>query len=181
MASDKVDWKKAKKDYIVNEKSYREIAEEYGVSAAFINRKGKAENWGEQRKQYVEKTFAKTLDKISDKESDALAAHYKANDLMVKLLVQILEDEELRALYLAEEKSKKTSNANTNENTTRCVACGELLAGDARFCSCCGAVVGSKNTTEEPNKRKVVYEGEIHKCPIFLNSILMNSFTALTI
>ena len=72
---------------------------------------------------------------------------------------------EQRLLYKPEEKSKKTSNANTNENTTRCVACGELLAGDARFCSCCGAVVGSKNTTEEPHKRKVVYEGEIHKCP----------------
>lgn len=95
-----VDWKKAKKDYVINEKSYREIAEEYGVSAAFINRKGKAENWGEQRKQYVEKTFAKTVEKISEKESDALAEHYRANDLMAKLLVQILEDDELRAIYL---------------------------------------------------------------------------------
>ena len=95
-----VDWKKAKKDYVINEKSYREIAEEYGVSAAFINRKGKAENWGEQRKQYIEKTFAKTVEKISEKESDALAEHYRANDLMANLLVQILEDDELRAIYL---------------------------------------------------------------------------------
>lgn len=99
-----VDWKKAKKDYIANGKSYRELGEEYGVSAAFIHKKGKAEGWGEQRKVYVEKTLTKTLEKtiekISDKESDALAAHYKANDLMAKLLVEILEDENLREIYL---------------------------------------------------------------------------------
>ena len=100
MSSDRVDWKKAKKDYIVNEKSYREIAEEYGVSPTVIGRRGKAEKWVEERARYVDKLFTKTLEKSAEQESDALAVHYKANDLMASLLVQILEDEELRAIYL---------------------------------------------------------------------------------
>lgn len=100
MPSDRVDWKKAKKDYIVNEKSYREIAEEYGVSPTVIGRRGKTEKWVEERARYVDKLFTKTLEKSAEQESDALAVHYKANELMAQLLVEILEDEELRVMYL---------------------------------------------------------------------------------
>ena len=43
-----------------------------------------------------------------------------------------------------------------------CSKCGKQLAEDAKFCSECGAkVVENNNSTQ----RKVVYEGEIHKCP----------------
>lgn len=95
-----MDWKKAKTEYITTNISYRGLADKYGVSPATICHKAKVEQWGEQRKHFNNKTVAKTVEKIAEKEADALASHYKANDLMVKLLVQILEDEELRALYL---------------------------------------------------------------------------------
>ena len=43
-----------------------------------------------------------------------------------------------------------------------CSKFGKQLAEDAKFCSECGAkVVENNNSTQ----RKVVYEGEIHKCP----------------
>ena len=95
-----LDWKKAKTEYITTNISYRKLADKYGTSASAICQKAKAEKWVEQRKQYINKTVTKTVEKISEKEADALAEHYRANDLMAKLLVQILEDDELRAIYL---------------------------------------------------------------------------------
>ena len=89
-----LDWKKAKTEYITTNISYRKLADKYGTSASAICQKAKAEKWVEQRKQYINKTVTKTVEKISEKEADALAEHYRANDLMAKLLVQILEDDE---------------------------------------------------------------------------------------
>ena len=43
-----------------------------------------------------------------------------------------------------------------------CSKCGKQLAEDAKFCSECGAKVSENNNSTQ---RKVVYEGEIHKCP----------------
>lgn len=44
-----------------------------------------------------------------------------------------------------------------------CINCGHELAESAKFCADCGATVESQQ--EGKSKRKVVYEGEIHKCP----------------
>lgn len=52
-----------------------------------------------------------------------------------------------------------------------CNKCGKKLADDARFCSGCGAIV---SPTED--QRKIVYEGEIHKCPNC--GEVLNSFAA---
>ncbi len=43
-----------------------------------------------------------------------------------------------------------------------CIKCGEQLTEGAKFCSNCGTVVNEANSS---TKRKIVYEGEIHKCP----------------
>lgn len=45
-----------------------------------------------------------------------------------------------------------------------CSNCGKQLVDGAKFCSGCGATV-VQTTVEENTKRKVVYEGELHKCP----------------
>ena len=45
-----------------------------------------------------------------------------------------------------------------------CSNCGKQLVDGAKFCSGCGATV-VQTTVEENAKRKVVYEGELHKCP----------------
>lgn len=41
-----------------------------------------------------------------------------------------------------------------------CKRCGKELENDADFCTECGTQV-----TKKSNERKIVYEGEIHKCP----------------
>lgn len=45
-----------------------------------------------------------------------------------------------------------------------CSNCGHQLDDKAKFCSACGAS-RLVQQTENENKRKTVYEGEIHKCP----------------
>lgn len=93
-------WKKLRAEYIKGGISYQKLADKYGLSVSSISKVAVKEKWNALRKEKYQKTAMKTVEKISDAESDALALHFKANDLMAKLLVQILEDDELRALYL---------------------------------------------------------------------------------
>lgn len=44
-----------------------------------------------------------------------------------------------------------------------CTNCGQELEQGAKFCAECGKATNSDNQTRD--KRKVVYDGEIHKCP----------------
>ncbi|WP_264229469.1 zinc ribbon domain-containing protein [Acholeplasma laidlawii] len=46
-----------------------------------------------------------------------------------------------------------------------CSKCGENLSPDAKFCSSCGNQVGASNQTESASKRKIIFDGKIHKCP----------------
>lgn len=48
------------------------------------------------------------------------------------------------------------------EHMAFCINCGCELIDGAKFCNECGKAI---EKTEETPKRKVVYEGEIHKCP----------------
>lgn len=43
-----------------------------------------------------------------------------------------------------------------------CVNCGQELAAGSKFCASCGKAVSGNNST---SKRKIIYEGEIYKCP----------------
>lgn len=45
---------------------------------------------------------------------------------------------------------------------TFCINCGQELVEGAKFCACCGKAVNDSNSTSQ---RKIVYDGEIHKCP----------------
>ena len=42
-----------------------------------------------------------------------------------------------------------------------CINCGQKLAEEAKFCANCGMEVNGNKT----HQRKVVYDGELHKCP----------------
>ena len=65
-----VDWKKIKAEYIAGGTSYRKLSEKYGVGYQAICRKSQAEGWISLREQHENKTVTKTLDKISEKQSD---------------------------------------------------------------------------------------------------------------
>lgn len=45
-----------------------------------------------------------------------------------------------------------------------CIHCGKQLPDGAKFCAYCGKTVASANIGND-GERKVVYDGEIHKCP----------------
>ena len=45
-----------------------------------------------------------------------------------------------------------------------CVKCGKEIEEGAAFCGGCGAAVGAVEQKED-GKRKVSFEGEVHKCP----------------
>ncbi|MBP3610988.1 MAG: zinc ribbon domain-containing protein [Lachnospiraceae bacterium] len=55
-----------------------------------------------------------------------------------------------------------------------CLQCGKELEEGAKYCSGCGAKTLSENESEKG--RKIVYEGEVHKCPSC--GEILNSFTS---
>ena len=74
------DWKTIKTEYITTDTSYRKLAAKYGISANQINRVGKEEKWAELRKQFVDKTVADSVRKISKNRSDRAARIDRATD-----------------------------------------------------------------------------------------------------
>ncbi|MGN0476599.1 MAG: zinc-ribbon domain-containing protein [Ruminococcus sp.] len=58
---------------------------------------------------------------------------------------------------------------------TFCSNCGEKVNDGAKFCVSCGAPTDTNRYTDN-NKRKTVYEGEVHKCPNC--GEILRSFTA---
>ena len=55
-----------------------------------------------------------------------------------------------------------------------CSNCGQEIADKCKFCSDCGIPLNAE-TNEKQERRKNVYEGEIHKCPNC--GEVLNSFT----
>ena len=68
-----VDWLAIKNDYISGGGSYRKLAEKYGVNKDTIAKRAKVENWKEQRCTQADKTQTKTIQKTTEKISDALS------------------------------------------------------------------------------------------------------------
>lgn len=80
------DWQAIKTEYITTDTSYRKLAEKYGIHHHVIAERGKAENWVELRRQYRDKTLAKTLEKCSERQSNKLSRiDYLADKLLNKL------------------------------------------------------------------------------------------------
>ena len=80
------DWKAIKTEYITTDTSYRKLAQKYGVSTTQICNVGRDEKWVEQREQYLNKTTAKTLEKISQHEANRAAKiHSVADKLLLKI------------------------------------------------------------------------------------------------
>lgn len=94
------DWQSIKTEYITTQTSYRKLAQKYGVSATQICNVGRDEKWVEQREQYLSKTTAKTLEKISQQEADRAARiHSVADKLLLKIeaMVDAVEPEDIPA------------------------------------------------------------------------------------
>ena len=85
------DWKKIKTEYITTDTSYRKLAKKYGVSHVQIGNVGKDEKWVELRRQYLDKTFADTVDAISKDQVDRATNLIAVSDLLLAKVKSLLE------------------------------------------------------------------------------------------
>ena len=89
------DWQAIKTEYITTDTSYRKLAQKYGVSATQICNVGRDEKWVEQREQFLSKTTAKTLEKISQQEANRAAKIHSVADKLLMKIEEIVESGEL--------------------------------------------------------------------------------------
>ena len=90
------DWQAIKTEYITTDTSYRKLAQKYGVSTTQICSVGRDEGWVELRKQHLNKTVAKTLDKISSKQADKMARIDKLTDKLLDKLERAIDELDLQ-------------------------------------------------------------------------------------
>ena len=101
------DWQAIKTEYITTDTSYRKLAQKYGVNYQAICHRSKEEGWIEQREQYRNKTFTKTVEKISQQEANRAAKiHSVADKLLLKIEAMVesgrpLDTKGIRALTAA--------------------------------------------------------------------------------
>ena len=101
------DWQAIKTEYITTDTSYRKLAQKYGINVTTIAKTASAEGWVEERKQYANKTQAKTLEKISQQEANRAAKiHSVADKLLLKIESMVdsgrpLDSKGIRALTAA--------------------------------------------------------------------------------
>lgn len=114
-----VNWGKVRNEYINGHISYRKLAEKHGVSFHTLKGIATEEKWFDKRKEQHEKirtkTEQKTLEKISDQESDLAANIYSAaNELLKKLNIAIAQTD----MFIEKTKTrvpKKMQDKNTGE------------------------------------------------------------------
>ena len=101
------DWQAIKTEYITTQTSYRKLAQKYGVSHVQIGNVGKEEKWVELRRQHLDSTFTKTVEKISQQEANRAAKiHSVADKLLLKIEAMVdsgdvCSEKGLRALTAA--------------------------------------------------------------------------------
>ena len=82
-----MDWKAIRTEYITGNISHRKLAEKYSAPYTTLKRKASREQWCELRSQYRLKEDSKTLDKASNKRSDARANTIELFDTACDLLL----------------------------------------------------------------------------------------------
>ena len=85
------DWQAIKTEYITTQTSYRKLAQKHGVNVTNIAKKASAEGWVEQRKQYINKTQTKTLEKISQQEANRAAKICSVSDKLLNKIEAIAD------------------------------------------------------------------------------------------
>lgn len=102
-----IDWKKIKAEYITTNTSYRKLGEKYGVGYQTICHRAKAEQWGEQREQFTNKTVTKTIETIGAKQVDRAARLQEVTDKLLRKIeifaesYELLDSKSIRSLTAA--------------------------------------------------------------------------------
>lgn len=116
------DWLAIKTEYITTKTSYRKLAQKYGISTTQICNVGREEDWVEQREQFLNKTTAKTLEKISQQEANRAAKiHSVADKLLNKIEAMAdsgrpMNSKDIRALTAAIRDLKEIQNVRSDSD-----------------------------------------------------------------
>jgi hypothetical protein len=109
----KVDWNLLKTEYVTTTISYRGLSEKYGVSVNSIYHKSKDEGWGELRREYIDKTFTKTMDKSAEKNAARLNRLIEATTKAVDIAADALKDERQFYRYVTDTGELELSKLDT--------------------------------------------------------------------
>ena len=85
-----VDWAKIRTEYIKTGLAYRKLAAKYNISFNTLKNRAIKEKWVELRKQKENKTTTKTIESLSDKESEQAVSIQSAADLILKRTSELL-------------------------------------------------------------------------------------------
>lgn len=108
------DWQKIKTEYITTDTSYRKLAEKYGVNYSVIGARARAEEWVEQRTQFQNITHTKTIEKISDNQSDKLSRIDSLADKLLDKLEQAVTELD-KAIIVHKTKEETATGEKTTE------------------------------------------------------------------
>ncbi len=84
------DWRKIKLAFIRGEGTYKELADEYGVSYVAVKRRGAAEKWVEQRSRYDTKVYRNAEARAGAHDAEKLAALQRAGSEMCAQLETLM-------------------------------------------------------------------------------------------
>ena len=76
MSMSKVNWGKARKEYVTTRVGQQRIADKYGVSLTTVQRRACKEHWTEQRQEYRDSVTDKAIRKSANKEAALLAKEF---------------------------------------------------------------------------------------------------------
>ena len=96
-----MDWNSIKQDYITDESSsYRKLASKYGISHNVIGAKAVKEGWVEAKKQYWDKTLAKTLNAMSSAQAKRASRLQTITDKLLTKIEDAVDDLNMHELFL---------------------------------------------------------------------------------
>ena len=87
-----MDWKRIKAEYIAGGTSYRKLAEKYSVSFNTLKTRAKEEQWYKLRQQKDHRTTTKTIESLSDKESEIDDKYFRLVDKLLDKAEATIDD-----------------------------------------------------------------------------------------
>ena len=104
-------WKEIKAEYVTSDKSsYRKLAEKYDIPLGTLQKRATKEKWPELKKQSSDRTVAKTITVIEQKQADKLK---RIHDITDRLLDKIEKAVDELDIHLAK-KTVKTKEIEYN-------------------------------------------------------------------
>jgi hypothetical protein len=86
-----MEWNKIKTEYVTTDTSYRKLSLKYKITSTQIANHSKAEGWVAQRKQYLQKTYAKTLTALAGAQARRVSRIMTITDKILDKLEKTVE------------------------------------------------------------------------------------------